>query len=128
MARSPGHQQMPDHRVDESHIGEEMLVQIDKTIIADSRDVVRVDEVDQPTRWYFSRTDVQMQALSAAGTKTRCPFKGSADYFDVHVDGHDLQDAAWTYEVPYDEHIALEGRIAFHDEKFPDMQVVEVRR
>lgn len=124
MARSPGHQQHPEHAVEESHVGAEMQVQLDGTIIADSRDVVRVDETGQPTRWYFSRDDVQMNALSASGTKTRCPFKGSADYFDIRLDGKDLKDAAWTYEVPYDEHIALEGRIAFHDEKFPGLSIV----
>lgn len=65
--------------------------------------------------------------MAPSGTKTRCPFKGSADHFDVHADGRDLQDAAWTYEVPYDEHIALEGRIAFADERYPEMSIVEAR-
>lgn len=128
MARSPGHQQHPDHVVAESHVGDEMLVKVGDTIVADSRDVIRVDETGHPTRWYFSRRDVQMNALSASGTKTRCPFKGSADYFTVQIDGRTLQDAAWTYEVPYDEHADLQGRIAFEDDKYPELSIVALDR
>jgi uncharacterized protein (DUF427 family) len=29
----------------------------------------------------------------------------------------------WSYETPYDEHADLAGRVAFWDDKMPDIQV-----
>jgi uncharacterized protein (DUF427 family) len=33
-----------------------------------------------------------------------------------------VEDVAWSYEHPYDEHGALAGCIAFDDSKIPDLQ------
>jgi len=120
---SPGHQKWPDHNVKESHVPERMRVEVDGNVVAESEDVIRVDEDQHPVRYYFPRSDVHMDQLERTSTTTQCPFKGTAHYFNVNVDGGGLQDAVWTYEDPFDEHKALKDRIAFDSEKFPDIHI-----
>jgi uncharacterized protein (DUF427 family) len=123
MSKSPGHKKWPDHHVTERHLDEKVTVRLNGEVLADSDDVIRVDEDGYPARFYFPRSDVKMERLQASPTKTECPFKGSANYFSVSVEGRQLKDAAWSYEDPYDEHTDLKGRVAFYVEKAPGIEV-----
>lgn len=123
MSRSPGHQKWPDHRVSEQRVGQRFAVTVGGAVLADSTDVIRVDEDGSPARYYFPRADVRMELLTPSRTSTQCPFKGSASYFSISGGSGTLQDAAWSYENPFDEHAALKGRIAFYDDKIPSIEV-----
>lgn len=123
--KSPGHQTWPDHQVREEHLDERVLVEINGEIVADSRDIIRVDEDESPPRYYFPRADVRMEKLEPSDTESQCPFKGHAHYFTVNAGGKRLEDAVWTYEEPYDEHRALKDRVAFWDEKAPEIRIRE---
>jgi len=62
---------------------------------------------------YFPPEAVDRTYLRESQTRTVCPWKGTASYYDVVVDGAVNRDAAWTYPVtkPAAEHIA--GHVAF---------------
>ena len=120
MKKSPGHQKWPDHRVEEQRTNERLQVEVDGELIADSTDVIVVDEDDQPKRYYFPRSDVKMDLLERSDTKTQCPFKGEASYFTLKTGGERLRDVVWTYEDPYEEHRDLADRVAFYEEKLPN--------
>jgi uncharacterized protein (DUF427 family) len=120
--KSPGHQKWPDHRVTETRVAGAAEVRVGSEVIADSSDVIRVDEDGNPPRFYFPRSAVAC-ALEPSNTRTQCPFKGTARYFNLNINGKQFADAVWSYEEPFDEHRALQGRVAFYEEKFPDMHV-----
>lgn len=123
MARSPGHQKWPDHRVEETRTNLRMQVELDGQTIADSADIIRLDEDEHPPRYYFPLSDVSMEALEPSETTTRCPFKGQAQYFHLKIGDQRMEDGAWTYAEPYDEHRDLRDRIAFHDDKIPGLEI-----
>lgn len=123
MSKSPGHQKWPDHKVQESPMTQRITVEIDGKDIAESRRVIRVDEDHHPARYYFPRSDVRMDLLERSNTTTQCPFKGTAHYFHLNVGGRKFADAVWTYEDPYDEHQDLKDRLAFYDDRTPEIHI-----
>ncbi|MBW8717273.1 DUF427 domain-containing protein [Variovorax paradoxus] len=123
MSKSPGHQKWPDHQVREEPLRQPMEVEVEGMVVASSADVIKVVEDKSPVRYYFPRTDVRTDKLKRSQTTTECPFKGTASYYSLNVGERQLDDAIWSYEDPYDEHQALKGRMAFYDEKFPEIHV-----
>jgi uncharacterized protein (DUF427 family) len=125
--KSPGHRKWPDHEVREERIDERLKVEIDGEVVADSADVIKVVEDEHPVRYYFPRGDVRMDVLEPTDRTTRCPFKGTASYFTINVGGREFENAAWSYEETYDEHAALEDRIAFYEDRIAELDVRRAR-
>jgi uncharacterized protein (DUF427 family) len=123
MSKSPGHQKRPDHQVREQQLQQSIKVEVEGVVVAVSSNVIKVDEDKNPARYYFPRSDVRMDKLERSNTTTECPFKGTASYYSLNLGERRLEDAVWTYENPYDEHLDLRGRMAFYDDKFPEIQI-----
>ena len=123
MSKSPGHQKWPDHQVKERHLSERVKAEIAGEVMAESNDVILVEEDGNPARYYFPRADVRMDRLRRTASTSSCPFKGTAHYYSVDAAGKKLEDAVWTYEDPFEEHQELKERIAFWAEKAPEIAI-----
>ncbi|MYB38667.1 MAG: DUF427 domain-containing protein [Gammaproteobacteria bacterium] len=78
------------------------------TTIAESSDTVVVEG-----NHYFPRSSVADEFLTVSDTETFCPWKGTASYFNVVVDGETNPDAAWHYPAPKDAAAEILDRVAF---------------
>jgi uncharacterized protein (DUF427 family) len=123
MSQSPGHRQQPKHKVVATRVCAHVQARVGGDVVADSDDVIQVNEDGSPIRYYFPRTDVKMELLQPSDTTTECPFKGTARYFALRTEDETLDDAVWSYEAPYDEHVELKDRVAFYDDKIPAIEI-----
>ena len=78
------------------------------TLIASSDDTVVVEG-----NHYFPADAVDASLLAPSTTTSFCPWKGTAHYHSLHVNGADNRDAAWYYPDPKPEAEKIRGRIAF---------------
>ena len=62
---------------------------------------------------YFPLSAVKQQFLRASSHQTVCPWKGTASYYDVVVDGQVNANAAWYYAEPKDAARQIAGHVAF---------------
>jgi uncharacterized protein (DUF427 family) len=119
MKKAPGYQTKPQHRIREARESHRVQALVNGEVVADSSDVLRVEEDGSPVRYYFPRADVKMAQLARTEHTSHCPFKGTAHYFSLNAGGTTLENALWTYEDPYEEHVGLKERLAFYDDKYP---------
>ncbi len=62
---------------------------------------------------YFPPESVDSSLLETSDQQTRCPWKGTADYFDVVVDGDVNAGAAWYYPSPKPAASDIRNYVAF---------------
>ena len=62
---------------------------------------------------YFPPEGVNRDLLEPSDTHSVCPWKGTASYYHVVVDGETNRDAAWYYPEPKDAAKQIAGHIAF---------------
>ena len=78
------------------------------TVVAESDDIVTVEG-----NAYFPRGAVREELLRPSETHTFCPWKGTASYYSLEVDGKVNRDAVWYYPTPKDAAREITGRVAF---------------
>jgi uncharacterized protein (DUF427 family) len=103
----------PYHRVDTRRSSRPAEVLAGDLVIARSERTVRVYETGAPPRVYLPREDVGAELFPSA-RRSVCPYKGEATYLSVRVGDRVLEDAAWSYERPLAEALALAGFVSFH--------------
>ncbi len=77
-------------------------------VIADSNDTVVVEG-----NHYFPPESVERELLRDSDLTTYCGWKGTANYYDLVVEGQTNAAAAWYYRQPLEAAHDIAGRIAF---------------
>lgn len=62
---------------------------------------------------YFPPDAIDRRYFRESATHTVCPWKGTASYYDVVVDGKTNADAAWYYPAPKDAAAQIKDYVAF---------------
>jgi uncharacterized protein (DUF427 family) len=77
-------------------------------VIAESDDTVQLEGNS-----YFPADAVNKAYLKPSQHQSVCPWKGTASYYDIVVDGETNKDAVWHYPEPKDAAKEIKGRLAF---------------
>jgi uncharacterized protein (DUF427 family) len=77
-------------------------------VIAESEDTVVVEG-----NHYFPRATLREDVLRDSSTTTVCPWKGTAHYYSLELDGQRSQDAVWYYPDPKPKAELITDRVAF---------------
>ncbi len=77
-------------------------------VIAESDDTVIVE-----SNHYFPMSSINREFLGDSDRTTVCGWKGTANYFNIRVDGKELPEAAFYYADPKEAAASIKDRIAF---------------
>ena len=77
-------------------------------IIAESDDIVTVEG-----NAYFPIGSLREDVIRPSSHTSGCPWKGTANYYTLEVDGKTNPDAAWYYLEPKSAAENIRGRVAF---------------
>ena len=114
---APGFVQHPEHTVTTKQFEGCVTVSVEGTQVARSTDVLLVEETNHAPAYYLPFEAVNSDYLADSSHVTRCPFKGKARYWNIHIGNHEIDNAMWSYEMPYDEALELAGLVAFYPNK-----------
>ena len=90
-----------------------VVVRVDGLVIADSTRALVMRAPGTPDVQYVPRADVDMRHLIRSEHSTHCPYKGDASYWSIQTGRRVVDDAVWSYEVPYPDVAAIAGHLAF---------------
>ncbi len=80
----------------------------EQAVLAEGDDVVVVEG-----NCYFRREDLDWQFFKPNSATSICPWKGTANYYDIEVEGKRNPGAAWYYVDPKPAAAEIRDRVAF---------------
>ncbi len=77
-------------------------------IIAESNETIVIEN-----NHYFPPSQIKKEYFSESNTHTVCPWKGTASYYNINVNGEVNKDAAWYYPETKDAAKEIKNHVAF---------------
>ena len=77
-------------------------------VVAESDDIVTVEG-----NAYFPVAALDKSLIKDSAHTSVCPWKGTASYYSLQVDGKENKDAVWYYPTPKPAAAEIKDRVAF---------------
>lgn len=77
-------------------------------VIAESNETIVVEN-----NHYFPPSSLNLQYFTESETTTKCPWKGTANYYTIVINGEKNMDAAWYYPSPKEAANEIMDYVAF---------------
>lgn len=114
---APGFAAHPEHRVETVPCAKRVRAMLGGVTILDTQRAVVLRETGHIAVYYVPREDVAMAHLARTAHASHCPYKGDASYYTVSAGGRTVENAAWSYETPFDECAGIAGWLSFYWKK-----------
>ena len=112
------HPKDPFKRVDILASTREIKVSVEGVLLAHTTTAMHLYETGLPVRFYIPLTSVvDPGVLRPSKTRTKCPYKGEAEYYSVEVNGNLHEDLFWYYTRPTLESNKVEGLLCPYNER-----------
>ncbi|KAF4967062.1 hypothetical protein FSARC_5353 [Fusarium sarcochroum] len=111
------HAKDPFKRVDILHSQRPIEIKVEGKTVAKAVSSMHLFETGLPTRYYLPLTSVDQAVLRKSNLRTKCPYKGDAEYYNVVIDGQEFENLVWYYNRPTHESSAITGLVCFYNEK-----------
>ncbi|KAL7957310.1 hypothetical protein V8C34DRAFT_187330 [Trichoderma compactum] len=112
-----GHPKDPFKRIDILPSTRPIEVRIAGKTVAKASFANHLHETGLRIRYYLPLGAIDPAILRPSTTTTYCPYKGTAEYYDVVLDGKQYKDIIWYYKSTLHESAAIAGLVAFYNEK-----------
>ena len=80
----------------------------ENTVLAESDQTVEIEG-----NQYFPPSSIRKEYFKSSDSHSICPWKGTANYYDVEVNGKQNQGAAWYYPEPKPAARQIKDYVAF---------------
>lgn len=114
---APGFAKYPDHEVKTLPLDAEIEIYFENDAIVYTNTSILLTETDCRPVLYIPKLDLKDVDLIKSG-EYECPFKGKAEIYNLKHGTTVLDNAAWSYEEPYEEFQALKGHVAFYPNQY----------
>ena len=111
------HPRNPYSRVDILSSSRHVRVELDGVVLAESAHPTILFETGIVPRYYLPLPDLRRELLRPSEKTTHCPYKGTAGYWSVEVNGKVYEDFVWIYRTPLPESQKVAGLACFYNEK-----------
>jgi uncharacterized protein (DUF427 family) len=108
-----GHLRDPYARVDVRRSSRPVEITLDGQTVLREASPMLLFETGLGTRAYVSKDGLD---LLPSERRTICPYKGHATYWSLRVGDRVLEDAAWSYEQPYEQVAPITGLVSLDHE------------
>ena len=120
---SPGISEHPEHKIEAQRMENRVEVYVDGDMIAQSTNAIKLHEADLDPVIYIPINDLKNIDLIKTSEYT-CPFKGHAEFYTMTHNSKRIENAAWSYDHPFDEVQELTGRVAFSPDKIQEIRIL----
>lgn len=111
------HPRDPYVRIDILNSSRPLRIIVGGETVADTTRARHLCETGLPTRFYIPVDDVRTDLLVPSETRTACPYKGTAQYWSLHLGGKVWRDIVWSYPDPLDESRRIKDLLCFYEER-----------
>ncbi|KAK4500311.1 hypothetical protein PRZ48_008500 [Zasmidium cellare] len=112
------HAKDPFKRIEILSSTRHIVVRVGGQKVAETGFAMHLYETGLPTRFYMPLTSIDASVLRPSSTTTKCPYKGTAKYYNVDLgNGKVFEDVVWYYDAPLLESATIVGLCCFYNEK-----------
>jgi uncharacterized protein (DUF427 family) len=119
---SPGIQKHPEHKLQTERLQARVEIYLEGEQIADTNNAIRLYETGHGPVIYIPKNDLKNIDLLKFDDYL-CPFKGHAELYSVVHENHRIENAAWSFDRPFDEFLELTGRVGFYEDKVDEIRI-----
>lgn len=113
------------YEIDIQPLSGRIAIYRDGVLLAESSRAKVMYETRLPPAIYIPREDIKVDLSAETDLQTFCPFKGTASYRDVILDGERLSNSVWAYDSPLPESTEIGGHIGFMPDAYTEIDLGE---